>query len=160
MDDVKEIRGYKNWTKVTPKPLLLPAPLDRLCRMPTLRDSVDTSRNPHRQKFFSVYVNETGRKAMMTEKEPRFPEGTVIVKEKLLNEDGSGAAELLTVMIKQKRGSSPETGDWEYMVVSGDGSRIEGRGDLENCRSCHALNKQTDYVFRSYLTEKERLALK
>lgn len=158
-EDVKEISGYKKWTKVNPKPLDLPTPLDALCRMPTGADLIETSSNPHRQKFFTVYVNDVGQKAMMTEKTPKFPEGSVIVKEKLLAEN-SKSPELLTVMIKQKKGFNKVTGDWEYMVVNGTGTKIEGRGKLENCQSCHLLNEKTDYVFRSYLTEKVKSELK
>ncbi len=156
---VKEIRGYKSWTKVNPQPLRLPTPLDELCRMPRIGDSDETSDNLHRRKYFTVYVNDIGRNAMMSEKIPKFPKGSVIVKEKLLSED-SNAPELLTVMIKQKKGFNPTTGDWEYMVVNGTGTKVEGRGNLENCQSCHFLNKQTDYIFRSYLPEKEKGELK
>ncbi len=91
---------------------------------------------------------------MMNEKIPKFPEGSVIVKEKSLSENSS-SLELLTVMIKQKKGFNATTGDWEYMVVNGAGTKVEGRGNLENCQSCHILNKQTDYVFRSYLPEEK-----
>lgn len=157
-EEIKEIRGYKNWTKVNPKSLRLPTPLDALCRIPTNRDLIETSANPHRQKYFTVYVNDIGQSAMMKEKTPTFPEGSVIVKEKLLTEDAA-APELLTVMIKRKKGYSPTTGDWEYMVVSAE-MKLLGRGNLENCQSCHVLNKQTDYVFRSYLPEKVKDSLK
>jgi hypothetical protein len=161
IEEVKEISGYKSWTKVNPKPLQLPTPLDILCRIPTGTDLIQTSSNPHRQwqKYFTVYVNDIGRNAMLNEKTPKFPVGSVIVKEKLLSED-STAPELLTVMIKQKKGFNPTTGDWEYMVVNGAGTKVEGRGNLENCQSCHILNKQTDYIFRSYLPEKEKGELK
>lgn len=96
---------------------------------------------------------------MLSQKSPRFPEGSIIVKEKLPARD-SQAPELLTVMIKQKRGYNPTRGDWEYMVVDGAGTRIEGRGKLQNCQSCHIANKKTDYVFRTYLTEDMRNKLK
>ena len=159
IEEIKEISGYKSWTKVNPKPLRLPTPLDALCRMPMGRDLIETSGNPHRQKYFIVYVNDIGRNAMMNEKTPKFPKGSVIVKEKSLSEDGK-SPELLTVMIKQKKGFNLTTGDWEYMVINGAGTKVEGRGNLENCQTCHILNKQTDYIFRSYLPEKEKGELK
>lgn len=159
IEEVREISGYKNWTKVNPKPLRLPTPLDALCRMPMGRDLIETSANPHRQKYFTVYVNDIGRRAMMKEKTPKFPKGSVIVKEKSVSEDGT-SPELLTVMIKQKKGFNRATGDWEYMVVSGAGTKIEGRGNLENCQSCHIHNKQTDYIFRTYLPENVKRELK
>jgi cytochrome P460 len=147
---VEEVSGYKSWTKVNPLPLRLPTPLDGLCRMPTADDLIQTSSNPHRQKYFTVYVNDVGRSAMMHKAKPEFPKGTVIVKEKLLAKD-SDSPELLTVMVKHGRGFNPTSGDWEYMVLNGSGTKVEGRGQLERCQSCHLLKKQSDYVFRGYL---------
>lgn len=156
---VKEVRGYKSWTRVNPVPLLLPTPLDGLCRMPTKRDLIETSGNPHRTKYFTVYVNDLGRIAMMNEAKPSFPKNTVIVKEKLIAKD-SNSPELLTVMVKRGEGFNPASGDWEYMVLNGTGTKIEGSGKLENCQSCHLLNKSTDYVFRSYLPDDVRSRLR
>ena len=157
--DLKDIRDYKTWTRVHATPLLLPAPLDALCRMPTPKDSVETSVNPHRKKYFTVYVNELGRQAMMSELKPTFPIGSIIVKEKLLAID-SASPEMLTVMVKREKGFNRESGDWEYMVVNGEQTEIEGRGNLANCRSCHAIKSETDYVFRSYLPEDVRQSLR
>lgn len=157
--DLKDIRGYKTWTRVHATPLLLPAPLDALCRMPSPKDSVETSANPHRRKYFTVYVNEIGRQAMMSELKPAFPEGSIIVKEKLLARE-SLSPELLTVMVKCEQGFNQKSGDWEYMVVDGEQTKIEGRGKLANCQSCHVLKSETDYVFRSYLPEDVRQSLR
>ena len=157
--DLKDIRDYKTWTRVHATPLLLPAPLDALCRMPTPKDSVETSSNPHRRKYFTVYVNEIGRQAMMSEMKPAFPVGSIIVKEKLLAID-SALPELLTVMVKREKGFNRESGDWEYLVVNGEQTEIEGRGKLANCQSCHAIKSETDYVFRSYLPEDVRQSLR
>jgi len=154
-----EISGYRSWTRVNPEPLNLPAPLDLLCRAPTLDERAETSRNPHRRKFFTVYVNESGRDAMMTAAEPKFPQGSIIVKEKLLDKGGS-KAELLTAMIKRGPGFNPTNGDWEYFVLNGEGVKVEARGKLENCQACHSTKKETDYVFRSYLPGNVRQKLR
>ena len=70
---------------------------------------------------------------MLTQKYPRFPQGTVIVKQKLAipTAKGKSAApvkpkpdqqpELLTVMIKREAGYDPANGDWEFMVTDGPG---------------------------------------
>jgi hypothetical protein len=116
--DLQDIRDYKTWMRVHPTALRLPAPLDGLCAVPTRQQTLETSDNPHRQKFFIVYVNETGRQAMMSQAKPSFPEGSIIVKEKLLAKD-SPAPELLTVMVKREKGFNQGSGDWEYMVVNG-----------------------------------------
>ncbi len=151
----REVSGYRSWAKVNPLPLLLPTHLDGLCRVATGRDLIATSSNPHRRKYFTVYVNNVGRSAMMHQAEPKFPKNSVIVKEKLLDRN-SNSPELLTVMVKREVGFNPASGDWEYMVLNGAGTRIEGRGKLENCQSCHVSNKRTDYVFRTYLPDDVR----
>jgi Cytochrome P460 len=152
---VKEIEGYRNWTKVNAVPQLMPKRVAADCAMWVSRAGgviVNGDTNPHRDKYFTVYVNDIGRKAMLTRKKPIFPEGTVIVKEKLTTKD-SQTPELLTVMIKQQQGFNPASGDWEYMVVDGTGTKVEGRGNLQNCQSCHLANQKTDYIFRTYLPE-------
>ena len=149
---VKEIDGYRNWTKVNSTPQLMPGRVAAACAI--WRSStgvvIDGSDNPHRNKYFTVYVNDIGREAMLKHKNPNFPEGSVIVKEKLSAQD-SQAPELLTVMIKQKKGFNPANGDWEYMVVDGKGETVQGRGNLENCQRCHIDKQKTDYIFRTYL---------
>ena len=96
---------------------------------------------------------------MMSQMKPNFPEGSIIVKEKLLTRD-STSPELLTVMVKREKGFNQESGDWEYMVVDGEQTKVEGRGKLANCQSCHVLQSETDYVFRSYLPEDVRQSLR
>lgn len=156
--DLKDIRDYKTWTRVHPTALRLPAALDMLCAAPTRQQSVETSKNPHRQKYFVVYVNETGRQAMMSQAKPVFPEGSIIVKEKLLA-SGDTSPEMLTVMVKREKGFNRENGDWEYMVVNGERTQIERRGNLETCQSCHLQKSQTDYIFRTYLPDELRQKL-
>ena len=151
---VKEIEGYKNWTKVNSVPQLMPDVVAMSCvlyRSPS-GEIVDSKTNPHLKKYITVYVNEIGRKAMLEQQKPQFPEGSVIVKEKLPDET-SQTPELLTVMIKQKKGFNSESGDWEYMVVNGEGTQAEERGNLENCQACHFNKQETDYIFRTYLSK-------
>jgi hypothetical protein len=153
----KLIAGYKQWTRVNPKPALVLAQVSQLCGRPT---STPASSSPHGpDKYITVYVNEIGRHAMMEERTPHFPQGSVIVKEKLKTPE-STTPELLTVMIKRERGYNPESGDWEYMVVDGNGQSVQARGKLENCQSCHLMEKNTDYVSRAYLPVEVQKALK
>ena len=145
---VDEIKDYRTWTRVNPRPVDMDAAVAAMCAAPTGPQSA--SKNPHLHKFITVYVNEIGRRAMMEERVPNFPQGSVIVKEKLAAQD-STTPELLTVMIKRERGFNPQSGDWEYMVVNGDGTQVQARGRLANCQACHLMNKETDYINRSYL---------
>ena len=96
---------------------------------------------------------------MMTKKNPVFPQGTIIVKQKLSTTD-STSPELLTVMIKREKGFNPENGDWEYMTVNGQVTEVTAKGKLENCQACHVLEKSTDYVSRNYLPSGIRQKLK
>lgn len=153
---VKEIAGYRGWSKVNAEPQLMPDRTAVLCAAPS---SQTTLKNPHTNKYVSVYVNDIGRKAMLEQLNPNFPEGSVIVKEKLPDKS-SQAPELLTVMIKRGKGFNPTNGDWEYMVVDGTGTKVLDQGKLENCQSCHIARPGTDYVFRTYLPNEVQNKLK
>ncbi|HEY0004926.1 MAG TPA: cytochrome P460 family protein [Pyrinomonadaceae bacterium] len=156
--ELKEVRQYRKWTRVHTTPLPLSTTLDGLCRAPTQVNLIETSSNPHRQNYFSVYVNEAGSQAMLSQSKPVFPPGSIIVKEKLPAKDSTRAL-MLTVMIKHDKGFNPATGDWEYAVTNGEGSEIEWRGTRANCHACHALKNETDYVFRSYLSDEAKQKL-
>lgn len=144
------IEGYRQWTRVNPVPAVFHSQIAILCISPTAQQIKMEEGNPHRDKFITVYVNEIGTHAMMQEKTPRFPQGSIIVKEKLPSKDSS-SPELLTVMIKREAGYNPKNGDWEYMALDGAGKEVQARGKLESCQSCHMMVKHTDYVSRNYL---------
>lgn len=158
---VKEIAGYKNWTKVNAVPQLMPERVAAACAMVMSPGGsvIDGPDNPHRDKYFTVYVNDVGRAAMLNEKNPKFPVGSIIVKEKLTDKESS-SPELLTVMIKREKDFNRASGDWEYMVLDGAGTKMEGRGQLQNCQACHLANQKTDYIFRTYLPDGLRNGLK
>jgi hypothetical protein len=158
---VEEIAGYKNWTKVNAVPQLMPKRVAAACAMVLSPGGavIDGTGNPHRDKYFTVYVNDLGRGAMLNEKSPKFPVGSIIVKEKLAARE-SRTPELLTVMIKRQEGFNAASGDWEYMVLDGTGTKVEGRGQLQNCQACHLARQNSDYIFRTYLTDELRSGLK
>ena len=144
------IEGYRQWTRVNPVPAVFHSQIAIQCAAPTAKQREMEEGNPHRDKFITVYVNEIGKDAMMQEKHPRFPQGSVIVKEKLPSKDSS-SPELLTAMIKREAGYNPENGDWEYMALDGMGKEVQARGRVESCQFCHMMVKDTDYVSRNYL---------
>lgn len=150
-DTPPEIAGYKNWKLVNPTPYKMASAVQQLCAPPTPAQRDKDAKNPHRDKFIRVFVNDTGRAAMLEQKNPNFPVGSVIVKEKLPDKD-STQPELLTVMIKRAAGYNPDGGDWEYLVTDGAGVKMQARGKLENCHACHLDVKANGYVFRRYLT--------
>ncbi len=154
---VEEIEGYKNWTKVNVEPQLMPARVAVLCADAT-GNNKDLN-GPHQSKYFTVYVNDIGRQAMLEQSNPKFPEGSVIVKEKLPDQK-SLTPELLTMMIKRKKDFDSANGDWEYLVTDATGAKIERRGNLQNCQACHVASQKTDYIFRTYLSAEVRNELK
>jgi hypothetical protein len=154
------IAGYKHWTQVNQEPhviaslVVVDSRVLANCAAPPISSQLSMEmQNPHRNKFVVVYVNDIGKPAMMEQKLPVFPEGSVIVKEKLTTKDSS-SPELLTVMRKREPGYDPDKGDWEYMVFDGAGQTLQASGKLENCQGCHIQHRATDYVSRIYLPAK------
>ena len=153
--DLATLAKYRQWTLVNPTPELM-APLPAIsCAIIPGREE----RSPHLHKYVSVFVNPVGREQMMTKQEPKFPVGSMIVKEKLGKPD-STTPEVLTVMIKRESGYNPENGDWEYLVLNGTASSIFERGKLERCSGCHRSYKHSDFVTRTYLPQTVRSELK
>jgi hypothetical protein len=109
--------------------------------------------------FGVIYVNELARHALLEEKKPQFPVGSVIVREKLLRENDT-APQVLVVMVKRERGFNRKANDWEFLLLDGSLSKITHREKTGSCRDCHKQEKDSDYVFRSYLSEKIRLSQK
>jgi hypothetical protein len=82
-----EVDGYKNWTKVNDQPRKMWSRISSQCTLPTLAQEKAEATNPHKDKFVNVFVNSIGEKEMLTKKYPKFPVGTVVVKEKLASPD-------------------------------------------------------------------------
>lgn len=159
LDATGEIAGYKNWTKVNDKPSIVSSEISMLCARPSQPQIDADAKNPHNDKFINVYVNDTGKDEMTAKKYPKFPVGTVIVKEKLATAE-SKEPELLTVMIKREKDYNPAVGDWEFLTFNGAGTETTARGKLENCQTCHLVEKTTDYISRKYLPYEIRQKLK
>ena len=153
------VAGYKGWTRVNPVPAVFHSRVATLCAPPSPERRRVEGENPHRDKFVTVYVNDAGRRSMLEERAPRFPVGSLIVKEKLSARDSS-EPELLTAMLKREAGYDPGGGDWEYMALDGRGREVKARGKLESCRACHQAYPHTDFVARDYLPEDLRRKLR
>jgi len=145
---VTAVANYTTWAKITPAPFRVSAVISAMCAAPPA-GRVD----PHSNAYINVFVNQTGRTAMVGRKGEAFPAGSVIVKEKLTDSQGT-SPELLTVMIKRSPGYNPAVGDWEFAVVDGKATSVQAEGKLANCAQCHKSASGSDYVFRSYLTQK------
>jgi hypothetical protein len=150
-----EIADYKNWTKVNDKPQIMQSITAQLCsdvRKQSLKD-------PHENKYVNVYVNRIGKDEMLTKLNPRFPVGTVIVKEKLSSPE-SKVPELLTVMIKRQKDFNPTVGDWEFLTFNGAATEVTSKGKLESCQTCHIGYQENDYLSRIYLSTEQWKKLK
>ena len=153
--DLAKLAKYRQWTLVNPTPQLMEPKVSTDCAMIRAREQ----KNPHLDKYISVFVNSVGRDEMMTKRHPKFPVGSMIVKEKLGSPD-STKPEMLTAMIKREAGYDREEGDWEYLVLDGAASKIVERGKLKRCSVCHRPYKFSDFVTRTYLPETVRNELK
>ena len=103
----------------------------------------------HQTIFGAVYLNNIARTALSQSGPPTYAEGAVIVREKLETE--AGAPEVLTSMIKRQKGFNPEANDWEFLLISGDATKIRKREKMGDCQSCHASVSEKDFVFDRYL---------
>lgn len=90
------------------------------------------------------FVNEIGRDGF--KREPfRFPVGTVIVRERRWW--ASSDPDRLVVMIKRKKSFNRKANGWEFLTVSGDGTKLLKREKDGKCLKCHASAAQNDFVF-------------
>jgi hypothetical protein len=144
-DVVSAVKTYTSWVRITPAPYKVSPALGVLCAAPNV-----SPMNPHSNAYINVFVNEAGRAAMIDPRDSAFPAGSVIVKEKL-HDDQSVEPDLLTVMIKREPGYNPSAGNWEFAVVDGKVRSAQAQGKLANCMECHMTVSHSDYVFRTYL---------
>jgi hypothetical protein len=153
--DAEKLRDQKLWIRVNDDPYYIASKVDLQCMLPTRGDyEAERKRNPHASTFITVFVNPIGKAAMLSSEPVRYPQGSVIVKEKRVKESTVGAPLLYTLMIKREPGYNPTTGDWEFAVASGEDGRIQARGKIENCMTCHLEKSRQDYVFRPYANTK------
>lgn len=150
--DAAKLKDTTVWTKVNEEPHRIRVAVDLLCRMPTAQDyEPERKKNPHAASYITVYVNNAGREAMFAKEPQTFPQGSVIVKEKISNHFEGSKPLLYTIMRKREPGYNPSLGDWEFAVVGPNGKDVQGIGKLENCQNCHRTKRDSDFVYRPYV---------
>lgn len=96
----------------------------------------------HGGRFLTTWVNATGA-AEYTRYAPErgpMPAGTLIAKESFsVTDAGAARPGPLFLMEKVAEGTSPETGDWYYMMVSPGGAPV-AVNVVQACASCHQGN--------------------
>lgn len=138
---------------ITSTPVVMGIPVDQLCGVPTEQMLNVAARNPHHGHFATIQGNKVGADAALSTVVdqpgtiPVFPVGSVIVKRKTT---ADGTVELFTVMRKRTPGYNPTCGDWEFAVITADGTRVAESGTLTRCMECHQDYAATGYLSRSY----------
>ena len=150
--DAAKLKDATVWTKVNAEPYRMSAIVNTLCALPSKqRLEAERKANPHAEAFITVYVNNAAREAMFAKEPQTFPQGSVIVKEKIGNHFEDGKPLLYTIMRKREPGYNPSLGDWEFAVVGSNGKDVQGIGKLENCQNCHRTKRVSDFVYRTYV---------
>lgn len=150
--DAANLKDRNAWTQVNTKPYYISSAVDGLCGMPTVAHLKHLRKsNPHASTYITVYVNNVGRDAMFASDAQRFPEGSIIVKQKIGGSLEDRKTLLYTIMKKREAGYNPQVGDWEFSVVGPNGKKVQANGKLENCQSCHLGKSDSDFVFRPYV---------
>jgi len=124
--------------------LLAYAPEPVRISRPVLRSYAGNFKPTHESFYGVAYVNENGRIGFKL-KPFAFPIGTTIVREKLRKLNAT--PDRLVVMIKHERDFNPRANGWEFLTVSGDGSKIIKRENDGACLKCHMAAADKDFVF-------------
>ena len=93
----------------------------------------------HGGRYLVTYVNDTGfAEYTKYAEDPIIPVGTQIAKESFtINEKGAASAGPLFMMEKVAAGTSPETADWFYTMVSAGGAP-QAVNVVTACHDCHS----------------------
>lgn len=109
-----------------------------------------TFTNPHLEHDVHVFVNPVGKDSMKLDG-PKFPVGSVVVKEKYEfgpAEKLQSLAVLLTVMRKREPGYDAQNGNWEYFTGEPKTLRLRKVTGpaLKTCQGCHAHYSKRDFI--------------
>ena len=133
---------YSKMKRLTEKPYEVSPQIASLCRVPA-QETLDADKavhGPHSAKKIQVYASEEATKAF-TDKAASYPEGSIVVKEKL---NYGNEVTAVAGMIKHAKGYDSEHGDWEYFYSERNGEVTKGK--IESCMECHSRAKDSDYV--------------
>jgi hypothetical protein len=103
----------------------------------------------HGNRYVNNYANEKsyGKPGAV------MPPGTVLAKDSFTVTADSGIfGGALFLMEKLAPGTSPNTGDWRYVMIMPDGSVLgdstgENQDRVEFCDDCHVAKADDDYLF-------------
>ena len=130
-------QSYNTGTK-----LWIPAEFVSEYRAWKLANTAPAAPGFHGERYLMTWVNSTGYDAYteFRDEDVQIPSGTVIVKESFdVAENGAAKAGPLFIMEKVAEGTSPETMDWYYMMVSATGAPV-AVNVISACSECHKEN--------------------
>lgn len=95
--------------------------------------------------YVDIYVNELAKEAY-EKRLPIYPIGAEVLKP-LYGDTEKKRLARLVVMIKMQKGYDSKNGDWWYGVYDPSGTELWHKGRIQHCIDCHAVAKETDYMF-------------
>jgi len=132
------IKNYKSWYKVTKD-------------KPNTGDPTGFLDSKHRgiKGYRVIYINKIGEEVSKGHAPYKYPAGTVVVKEEYKNESAWKANKKpsLKVMLKLKKGESPQTGDWGFAMSQKEKISMGTSKRAKFCGGCHVFAASKDYVF-------------
>ncbi len=102
--------------------------------------------------YIEIYLNDKAKDAYINV-EPRFKEGSQVFKPLYADPQGKHIARLV-IMVKMYEGYDSDNGDWWYGVYDPSGTKMWYEGRIPECIDCHAMAKETDYLFARSVMKK------
>ena len=129
---------------------------ERIMVFPKWKETYDLTKGIMESDAHNAYVeillNESAVDAYV-EMKPVFPVGSEVFKPLYRDAQGKEFARLV-IMVKMEEGYDSENGDWWYGVYDESGTQMAYEGRIPECISCHAMAKDTDYLFTRSVMKK------
>jgi hypothetical protein len=145
-DTGSQADDYRSWTRLTSDPHPVSFALSAQCA-PVTAAQLERDRQihgPHSDRWIMVYANPIAAAALRDKNVTVFPEGAVIVKEKLRAPEDP-KAEAVAVMTKRSAKDFPNSNGWEFSFRP-----TEATPTYEGCIACHRAGGKKDFVFGQY----------
>ena len=102
--------------------------------------------------YVEILLNKRAVDAYV-EMKPLFPVGSKVFKPLYRDAEGKEFARLV-IMVKMEEGYDSENGDWWYGLYDESGTQMAYEGRIPECINCHAMAKETDYLFARSVMKK------
>ncbi len=132
------------------------AKAEHIMTFPKWKESYDLTRGVIESDAHNAYVEILmNKKAVAAYREVKsfFPVGSKLYKPLYSDFEGKKFARLV-IMVKMEEGYDPDNGDWWYGVYDESGTKMTYQGRIPECISCHAMAKETDYLFSRSVMKK------